>query len=260
MRVLQPRNQGVRKSKGAKFAAGLVVGLAIARVIRSRRDSLRNISFPSASLRDTPFGFMSSLAAGGWRWGTNARDRARGVRPSRLRRLLAERRELNDMEGRVLGAFLADEVLGERAIDIGAISPGIIELTGTVFNEDEVERAVRVARTVTDVSTVVNRLATSDTSTRPARGQDGRPSFSTPEGRVGGMGRRRQSLETDPDQPDDSRKLREEALAAADRDQWEDEGLLAANGTFGEEGPDPAEVNFSEDELDNQDPRRGEWR
>jgi hypothetical protein len=62
------------------------------------------------------------------------------------------------LEERVLEAFRNDPVLSERAIDIGAIGTGIIELTGWVHAEDETHHAVTVTRGVPGVETVVNRL------------------------------------------------------------------------------------------------------
>src|SRR5919202_827322 len=55
-------------------------------------------------------------------------------------------------------AFRNDPVLSERAIDIGAIGDGIIELSGWVDSEEEAELATTVARGTPGVDTVVNRL------------------------------------------------------------------------------------------------------
>lgn len=66
---------------------------------------------------------------------------------------------LEELEERVLEAYHNDPVLSERAVDIGAIDEGIIELTGWVYSADEAEHAVTVARGTPGVDTVVNRLA-----------------------------------------------------------------------------------------------------
>jgi hypothetical protein len=66
------------------------------------------------------------------------------------------------LEERVLEAFHNDPVLAERAIDIGAIGTGVIELTGWVQSSWEIGHAVTLARGVPDVSTVVDRLAVRD--------------------------------------------------------------------------------------------------
>ncbi|MDQ6611352.1 MAG: BON domain-containing protein [Gemmatimonadota bacterium] len=77
----------------------------------------------------------------------------------------AAEREIPDdttLEERVLEAFHNDPVLSERAIDIGAIGTGVIELTGWVQASWEIGHAVTLARGVPDVSTVVDRLAVRD--------------------------------------------------------------------------------------------------
>lgn len=62
------------------------------------------------------------------------------------------------LEERVLRAFRRDAILSERAIDIGAIGDGIIELSGWVETQDESEHAMAVTRRVSGIITVVNRL------------------------------------------------------------------------------------------------------
>src|SRR6185503_19625827 len=47
-----------------------------------------------------------------------------------------------ELEERVLEAFRNDPILSERAIDIGALDDGIVELTGWVNASDEAEQAV----------------------------------------------------------------------------------------------------------------------
>lgn len=62
------------------------------------------------------------------------------------------------LEERVLEAFNNDPVLAERAIDIGAIGAGEIELEGWVGDDREAEHAVTIARGVPGVRSVANRL------------------------------------------------------------------------------------------------------
>ena len=102
------------------------------------------------------------------------------------------------LEERVLEAYRNDPVLCERAVDIGSIGEGIIELAGWVDTEDEAEHAVTIARGVPGVETVVNRLAIgseeeqyADTMRRAAAGD---PAFAERhwEGNTVGTGRRRQ--------------------------------------------------------------------
>jgi hypothetical protein len=69
-----------------------------------------------------------------------------------------EPRAESHLEERVLEAFNNDPVLAERAIDIGAIGAGEIELEGWVDDDREAEHAVTIARGVPGVRTVSNRL------------------------------------------------------------------------------------------------------
>src|SRR5262245_30886354 len=54
--------------------------------------------------------------------------------------------EDEELEERVLEAFRNDPILAERAIDIGSISDGVIELAGWVDTEEESHHAVTIAR------------------------------------------------------------------------------------------------------------------
>lgn len=188
---------------------------------------------------------------------------SRRLRPARLHRLSFEQEELDQLEDMVLRRFLDDEILSERAVDIGAISAGIIELSGFVRTEAEANRAMQLANATHGVRTVVNRLELGEVhAPRPAEASDQQmeqqadSTFAHLASRTGGMGRRRQGMETDPDQRDDSQARREDALAAADRDQFVDEGLTPRASVMNaapEVHPLP-EVHFRDDELDNQDP------
>jgi len=109
------------------------------------------------------------------------------------------------LEERVLEAFRNDPVLSERAVDIGSIGDGIIELAGWVETEEEAELAVTIARGVPDVDTVVNRITIGDEEQRyrdaARRVQEGDPSLTEArwEGRTVGTGRRRQGTSHDVD-------------------------------------------------------------
>lgn len=204
------------------------------------------------------------------RLGDRIRDRARGaaarLRPGRLRRLQGEQLELVQLEDDVLDAFLNDEVLRERGIDVGAISRGIIELSGSIRTDDEADHAVRIARRVPGVETVVNRMDVEDEARRlesaRRRFEDGDPALTEArwEGRRSGMGRPRQGLQTEPDRRDDSRKLREVALDQADRDQWMSEDISYKKPRMAvrpeDRRSDEQETNFEHDDLDHQDPHR----
>jgi gas vesicle protein len=109
------------------------------------------------------------------------------------------------LEERVLEAFRNDPILSERAIDIGSISEGVIELAGWVESDDEAQHAVTIARGVPDVDTVVNRIAVGEEERRYAdtarRFDEGDPALTQArwEGQRVGTGRRRQGTSEDPD-------------------------------------------------------------
>ncbi|MQA90919.1 MAG: BON domain-containing protein [Gemmatimonas sp.] len=240
MRVFRDPDEGRFGRHLTAFVIGTLGGLALGILLSRRRGQPSAIG---AEFRD------------------RAKTVARRLRPGRLRRLAEDQEILDQLEDAVLRAFLQDEVLGERAIDIGAISYGIVELSGTVWSESEAEQAVSLANMTEAVRTVVNRLEIEEQTRRGGWRQklsreDLDSTFQHQEGRTGGMGRRRQSSETDPDRPDDSQARRGDALAAADRDQFEDEDLAYRNPRQSERpgSGDLAPTRFEEDELDNQDP------
>ncbi|HEX6534288.1 MAG TPA: BON domain-containing protein [Gemmatimonadaceae bacterium] len=137
------------------------------------------------------------------------------------------------LEEDVLEAFQTDEVLRERAIDIGAVGDGVIELTGSVDSESESRRASAVARSVPGVESVVNRLAVGDDAdmdademdaTNEPRGADEEPGeieTNEPleggrwEGNRIGTGRRRQGTSDERDRHADPKAELE--------DKWLDE-------------------------------------
>jgi|SRR5215204_1626595 len=116
--------------------------------------------------------------------------------------------ELNEddeaLEERVLEAFRNDPILAERAVDIGAIGDGIIELTGWVHEPDEATHAVTITRGVPGVETVVNRLDVRLAgSEEPMEEIDDDPGTPLPggrwEGQQVGTGRRRQGNSSEAD-------------------------------------------------------------
>jgi hypothetical protein len=144
---------------------------------------------------------------------------------------------VEELEERVLEAFRNDPILSERAIDIGAVESGIIELTGWVNSDDESHQAVVIARGVPGVDTVVNRLAIrSDEDLfddAAHKYEDGDPQFTERhwEGQQVGTGRRRQGNSTEVDRHADPRTVLE------DRSLKEDRAFMAA----AEDIPDAAE-------------------
>lgn len=138
-----------------------------------------------------------------------------GVRGGR-RRQRDGRSDLWPLEDGVIDALRRDQVLRARGIDVAGIAPGIVELTGSVNNEEEAHHAVEVAQSVTGVRTVVNRLDLTEVEQRRRRGQRGVRAQETDGARwygMGvGMGRRRQSPTTDPAQRDDHADMVQQAL------------------------------------------------
>jgi hypothetical protein len=65
---------------------------------------------------------------------------------------------LDVLEERVLEAFQNDPVLAHRAVDISAIAPDTVELTGWVRVPTDAPHAVTIARGVPGVRHVVDRL------------------------------------------------------------------------------------------------------
>ncbi len=134
---------------------------------------------------------------------------------------LEEEEEYDDvLEQRVLEAFRNDPTLSERAVDIGSIADGVIELAGWVEDEDEAEHAVTIARGVPGVDTVVNRLAIGSDERRfeeaARRARDGDPALTETrwEGNIVGTGRRRQGTSQEPDRHADPRVELEERWLA----------------------------------------------
>ncbi|HEU4559132.1 MAG TPA: BON domain-containing protein [Longimicrobium sp.] len=206
---------------------------------------------------------QGSVQRGAARLRDRAREAAEGWSgPAPLQRPLGEQHALAGLEDEVIDAFLRDPLLSERGIDVGCISPGIIELSGSVRTPDEAERAVRAARGVRGVATVVNRMDVEDEQRRA-----GREATSTATedhmagewtGRNIGMGRRRQGIETENrGGNDDSRHMLEVSLEQSDRAQFEDEEIAHSQPLMGSRpghGDPRARVNYEEHELDNQDP------
>jgi hypothetical protein len=177
-----------------------------------------------------------------------------------VRRAPRDQHALMALEDAVLDAFLGDEMLRDCGIDVGAISRGIVELSGSVWTREEAQRAMSVAHGVEGVETVVNRMEIEAERGRlhPRDDFDAeglKMSGAEWTGHQSGMGRRRQGSDTDPARPDDSQFQREEALEQADRAQFADEGHYGQP-RVGErdEVQEANRTNFREDELDNQSP------
>jgi hypothetical protein len=120
------------------------------------------------------------------------------------------------LEERVLEAFNNDPILAERAIDIGSMGDGIIELAGWVDNDDEAEHAMTIARGVPGVQTVVNRLMVDEEEEQIGdnvrRFKDGDPAMTESgwEGQQVGTGKRRQGSSDELDRHADPKPLLED--------------------------------------------------
>ena len=111
-----------------------------------------------------------------------------------------------------------DEALRRRPIDVDMIADGVVELSGSVRDRSEAERAVTMAQRTAGIYTVVNRLEVSAEESHrartAARREDGAPELNT-RGHSGmgvGMEARRQSPATDPDRPSDKQPMLEREL------------------------------------------------
>jgi osmotically-inducible protein OsmY len=126
------------------------------------------------------------------------------------------------LEERVLEAFRNDPILCERAIDIGSLNDGVIELAGWVEDDGEARHAVTLARGVPGVDTVVNRIAIGDEERRfeetARRFRDGDPALTEArwEGRQVGTGRRRQGTSAEMDRHADPKPELEDRWQGTD--------------------------------------------
>lgn len=122
----------------------------------------------------------------------------------------------------VVDALCGDEIAGSCAIDVAALGPGLVELTGRVPDQEAAGRAAAVAQRVAGVHTVVNRLVVERVEqqleeTRRRYGE-GDPELRARrwDGVSSGMGRQRQGADTDPDRTDDSQAAIEDAAGPDD--------------------------------------------
>jgi hypothetical protein len=167
--------------------AGAVAGFAVGMYVAQRVGGFSGLT---SKLRRRADGIVET------------RRRARDLEEDELEEFDEDELETEDqdaeLEERVLEAFRNDPILAERAIDIGSISDGVIELAGWVENDEESHHAVTIARGVPGVDTVVNRIALGDEEERFAdaarrvRGGDASLTETGWEGGGIGTGRRRQ--------------------------------------------------------------------
>jgi BON domain len=200
MATFRYRQRGSAASEVAFVAAGALAGMAAGVFLAQRFGGLSGIT---TRLRDR---FGRGDDEGEPRW--SGED------------YIGQDDELDDsdeaLEERVLEAYRNDPILSERAIDIGAIGDGIIELTGWVHAENEATHAVTLARGVPGVETVVNRLTVREDEQEldeaSRRYRDGDPALTEArwEGQGVGTGRRRQGTSAEADRHADPRPELEE--------------------------------------------------
>lgn len=131
---------------------------------------------------------------------------------------------LDLLEEGAVAALRRDAITGRCAIDVAAIAPGMIELTGIVPTHEVGERAARLLHALPGVRTVINRLEARALEQHLAHNRESRARGEpwTRErqwyGVRVGTGRRRQSPMTDPGRDDDTvkRKTRELEVRATD--------------------------------------------
>lgn len=158
------------------------------------------------------------------------------VRLIRRRRTAVTSGVLDRLEESAVEALRRDRVTAVCAIEVGALGPGIIELTGTVPTHEAGDRAARLLHAVAGVRTVVNRLETGSLEDHLAenrwRRAQGEPSLRerTWYGVRVGTGRRRQSTETEPSRPDDTVERKTRDLEVSGVDLAEAESALRERG------------------------------
>jgi hypothetical protein len=142
----------------------------------------------------------------------------------------------------VAESLRADGKLSRRRIEVDTIAEGVVELSGSVRDREEADRAVGIAQRTTGVYTVVNRLRIeaedSHREETRRRWSEGAPELRERQhyGIGVGMGRSRHSPLTDPDRPSDKQKIVEREL---DVNRVEDAGdVVPGAGGVAEPGPD----------------------
>ncbi len=162
------------------------------------------------------------------------------VRARRMRRPRVHSPELGGLEEGVVDALLEDPQTSRCAIEVAALSPGVVELTGLVGTSPELRRAVEVTQAVDGVRTVVNRLEVglerSRMTERQRRYQSGDPVLSERQwyGVGVGTGRRRQGASTDPAQRDDRVDMVTDEFEAERAERPDDPDLATGESRAGE--------------------------
>jgi hypothetical protein len=141
----------------------------------------------------------------------------RGVRTLRRRRARVVG-ELDALEDAAVDVLRRDSETGVCAIDVAALGPGILELSGSVPTHEVGRRAARLLHALAGVRTVISRLEVGAFEQRLANNRErlARGEPSTRERRWYGVrvgtGRRRQSYDTEPARADDTVERKTRAL------------------------------------------------
>lgn len=171
--------------------------------------------------RFTPLAIALGAAAGATAAAYGVFQAVRAMR--RRRDEMDTDESLDALEESAVDALRRDPVTGSCAIDVAALAPGIVELTGMVPTQEARQRAGRVLHALPGVRTVINRLEIGAFRRRAeqyqARESAGDPAVREQHwtGIGSGMGTRRQG-DTDPDRPDDSQHSIERELELSERD------------------------------------------
>jgi hypothetical protein len=174
--------------------------------------------FGRRQARPEPWALAAGAAAGA---GALALAIFQGVRMVRRSRNTVDSglpAELDALEDAAVELLRRDAETGVCAIDVAAVAPGIVELSGVVPTHAVGQRAARLLHSLAGVRTVISRVEVGTTERRlaeaRARNASGDPQFRERQwyGVRVGTGRRRQSLDTDPPRDDDSLQRRSREL------------------------------------------------
>lgn len=145
---------------------------------------------------------------------------------------MARLRSMRGLEKRVLQALLNDEIARTEGIDIAALGGGIIELSGMVESRENARHVIELVDSLPGVHAVVNRMEVRSVESQLERN---RKQFTGTErtrwfGGSVGIGKRRQSFDTDPHRRDDHIDLLSRSLQPNRDDTLTDVEEMEASG------------------------------
>lgn len=208
-------------------------------------------------------GVATGVAAGIWLW-----RRRSGGRLASVPAWTEPRGSAQD----VAQALASDPKLSGRRVEVDTIAEGVVELSGSVRDRAEADRAVGLAQRTTGVYTVVNRLRLESEEAQreetQRRWNDGAPDLRERHhyGMGVGMGRSRHASATDPDRPNDKQRILDQELDVANVEEEPDlPHPVAGDGAtdpymkpgderaIEEAGLDPSPPEGTEPEADSED-------